>query len=114
MNGNITVLGQLIPLLRKQLPVMVAQEIVGVQPMPDITYRTLTLPKPKYKFSRANWYVAEFDTRYYFEVEEWCKEQFGPHPKNPEAWSRWLHMYEDKIHFRDEKDYLMFLLRWGV
>lgn len=68
---------------------------------------------PKYKFSRAKWYVADFDTQYYFQVEEWCKEQFGPHPRFPDAWSRWVHTYETQIHFRDEKDYLMFLLRWG-
>lgn len=68
----------------------------------------------KYKFSRANWHVADFDTQYYFEVEEWCKEQFGPHPKYPDAWSRWVHTYEDQIHFRDEKDYNWFVLRWGA
>lgn len=102
----------MIPLLRNALPNLMAQSIVGVQPMPDIKYVTLTLPKPKYKFSRANWYVAEFDTKYYFEVDKWCTEQFGPHPKNPDAWCRWFHKYEDKIHFRDEKDYVLFVLRW--
>ncbi len=69
---------------------------------------------PKYKFSRAKWYVAEFDTRYYFEVDEWCKEQFGPHPKRPDAWCRWHHTYENQIHLRDEKDYNWFVLRWGA
>lgn len=69
---------------------------------------------PRYKFSRAKWYVAEFDTQYYFEVEAWCAEQFGPHPKRPDAWSRWQHTYENKIHFRDEKDYNWFVLRWGA
>lgn len=73
----------------------------------------IRFPESKYKFSRANWYVANFDTQYYFEVEEWCKEQFGPHPKYPDAWSRWVHTYEDQIHFRDEQDYIWFVLRWG-
>lgn len=107
-NASITALA------RRIIMTNLCKEIVGVQSMPDIKYVTLTLPKPKYKFSRANWYVAEFDTRYYFEVEEWCWEQFGPHPKHPDAWSRWVHKYEDKIHFRDEKDYHWFILRWGV
>lgn len=70
-------------------------------------------PEPKYKFSRAQWYVAEFDDRYYFEVEAWCSQQFGPHPAHPDAWSRWVHKYENKIHFRDSKDYAWFVLRWG-
>jgi len=70
-------------------------------------------PKPKYKFSRANWYVAEFNIKDYTDVAHWCREQFGPHPRNPDAWSRWVHQYEDKIHFRDSKDYEWFMLRWS-
>lgn len=70
--------------------------------------------KSKYKFSRANWYVADFDPKDYFEVDEWCAEQFGPHPKRPDAWSRWVHRYETSIHFRDLKDYQWFVLRWGA
>lgn len=67
----------------------------------------------KYKFSRANWYVADFNWKDYDEVRAWCKKQFGPEPKNPDAWSRWIHKYEDRIHFRDEKDYVLFTLRWS-
>ena len=67
----------------------------------------------KYKFSRK-WYQAHFDSQYYFEVDAWCSQQFGPHPARPDAWSRWWHKFEDSILFRDEKDYTLFLLRWGV
>ena len=66
----------------------------------------------KYKFSRE-WYVAEFAIKDYTDVIHWCREQFGPHPSQPDAWSRWIHRYEDKIHFRDEKDYIWFVLRWS-
>lgn len=69
-------------------------------------------PEPKYKFSR-DWYVAEFDWVRQAEVLEWCKQQFGPHPENPDAWSRWYNKYSEKIHFRDEKDYAWFILRWS-
>jgi hypothetical protein len=69
-------------------------------------------PQGKYKFSR-NWYQAHFDSQYYFEVDEWCAKQFGPHPKHPDAWSRWWHKFEDSILFRDEKDYILFMLRWS-
>lgn len=113
MNGNITISNQMISLIRKQIPAMVAQQIVGVQPMNDVRLFKLRNPL-KYKFSRAKWYVAEFDTKYYLEVDEWCAQQFGPHPNCPDAWSRWVHKYEDKIHFRDEKDYQWFVLRWGA
>ena len=66
----------------------------------------------KYKFSR-NWYQAYFDAKDYFAVDTWCEQQFGPHPKNPDAWSRWWHKFEDSILFRDEKDYVLFVLRWS-
>ncbi len=72
------------------------------------------MPKSKYQFSREKWYVAEFDITDYTNVVHWCREQFGPHPRNPDAWSRWVHKYENKIHFRDEKDYHWFILRWGA
>lgn len=79
----------------------------------EIILPMISFPKPKYKFTRTNWYVADFDPQYYFQVEEWCKEQFGPHPRYPDAWSRWVHTYEDQIHFRDAKDYEWFVLRWS-
>jgi hypothetical protein len=69
--------------------------------------------QPKYKFSRSKWYEAVYNYNYYHEVEAWCTEQFGPHPNQPDAWSRWVHTHEDTIHFRDEKDYVWFVLRWS-
>ena len=69
--------------------------------------------KPKYKFSRAHWYVAEFDWKNYDLVDAWCEQQFGPQPDCPDAWTRWYHHYTDKVHFRDEKDYVLFVLRWS-
>jgi hypothetical protein len=71
-------------------------------------------PAPKYKFSRAKWYEADYDWVHYDEVREWCTKQFGPHPTQQDAWSRWDHRYEGKIYFRDEKDYHWFILRWGA
>jgi hypothetical protein len=84
--------------------------IIGY-PLTSIALKKLM---PKYKFSRANWYVAEFDWVHQHEVLVWCSQQFGPHPTRPDAWSRWYNKYSEKIHFRDEKDYQWFLLRWGV
>jgi hypothetical protein len=66
----------------------------------------------KYKFSRANWYQAEFKPEDYHAVDAWCSQQFGPHPPRPDAWSRWWHKFEYSI--RDQDDYMMFVLRWGT
>ena len=108
----------LLPMVRKQLPILMAQSIMGVQSMSSnagsiFTMKYTYTPRSKYKFTRANWYVAESDIKDYTDVVHWCREQFGPHPRNPDAWSRWEHRYENKIHFRDEKDYAWFLLKWS-
>jgi hypothetical protein len=78
-------------------------ELIWGQPMKE----------EKYKFSRANWYQAEFNDKDYFEVDAWCEQHFGKHPANPDAWSRWWHKFHNSILFRDEKDYILFMLRWS-
>jgi len=82
----------------------------------DNLCREILLPrKPvsKYKFTRAKWYEADYDWVHYNEVRMWCREQFGPHDIHPDAWSRWNHKYEGKILFRDEADYVLFMLKWS-
>ena len=79
--------------------------------MTSIT-KNLAAIKSKYKFSR-DWYEAEYDWKHQLEVHEWCFHQFGPHPQNPDAWSRWCNHYSERIRFRDKDDYLMFVLRWS-
>lgn len=101
-------------LARRIIMTNLCNEIVSVQPMPKTIAAFKRLPQPKYKFTRASWYVAEFNVEHYTDVVHWCREQFGPHPARPDAWSRWVHKYENKIHFRDEKDYHWFILRWGA
>ena len=109
-----------VSLIRKLYPALVAQHIVGVQPMTyNMTHfnsRTIRMPKPKYNFSRAKWYEAEFNEKDYGAVRSWCAEQFGPLPKNPDAWSRWRwrdHSWTT-VRFRDERDYTWFVLRWSA
>lgn len=89
------------------------QTILKKRDLDNLTKMFLIQPQSKYKFSRANWYVADFNWKDYDEVNKWCEQQFGKHPSNPDAWSRWVHKFEDKIHFRDEKDYVLFTLRWS-
>ena len=117
MKGTITVMGQpvLLPMIKQFTPQLLAQSIIGVQPMTSDVGGIFALkaPKPKYKFSRAKWYVAEYNWVNQVEVVEWCTEQFGPHPENPDAWSRWNHKWQDRIQFRDEREYNWFILRWS-
>jgi hypothetical protein len=72
----------------------------------------MQMTESKYKFSRR-WYQAEFDPKDYFAVDEWCEQHFGPQAKRPDSWSRWWHKFEYSILFRDEKDYVLFMLRWS-
>ena len=126
MKGNITVAGQhiLLPMIRQVYPSIIANQILGVQPMNGAVGGVFALranysPQSKYKFSRAKWYVAEINdnslwrlSKEYNDMIEWCTEQFGPHPKYKDAWSRWWVGHGD-IRFRDEKDYVLFVLKWS-
>lgn len=69
-------------------------------------------PEPKYKFSCAKWYEFEVPYPINFAIFDWCEEQFGPEPTETDAWSRWSYAWRT-IKFRDEKDYMFFLLRWS-
>ena len=72
-------------------------------------------PAPKYKFSRAKWYIADLwnSDHKMKEVREWCVCQFGPQDRNPDAWSRWTNNSNSLFRLRDEKDYIWFCLRWS-
>lgn len=91
-------------------------KIAGVQPMNwndgIFKMKKWVPPKPKYKFSRAKWYEAKLprDGQGAF---NWCVKNFGPEPTNPDAWSRWYFNVERTFRFRDEKDYVFFMLRWS-
>lgn len=41
---------------------------------------------------------------------QWCRDQFGPESlfSNYGRWQR----YKEYLYFRDEKDYLFYMLRW--
>ena len=116
----------LIPIIRKILPATLAQEILGVLPMTGPAGKIFTLRanynrKPKYNFSRAKWYEADREmvktksafVSYNQEQFVWCMEQFGLPPVNPDAWCRWYVFENRRYRFRDEKDYIWFMLRWS-
>ena len=119
--ASVTTTGRqiLMPIIRQVYPQLLAQSIVGVQPMTDSVGEIFTMkasfnPQSKYKFSRAKWYEADHRYDDYEEVIAWCTEHFGPRPRYPDAWTRWCDIHIDRIRFRDEKDYQWFILRWGA
>ena len=100
-------------------------DILSVQPMTGPVGKIFTMkykytPKSKYNFSRAKWYEADREmvktksayVKFSTEQFSWCVAQFGPAPDYPDAWSRW-YMINDRYRFRDEKDYIWFMLRWS-
>jgi hypothetical protein len=77
-----------------------------------------TFTKPKYQFSRTNWYVAHYAALDgelgHTQVFQWCEDNFGPMVHHPDAWSRWATGAAwSTIRFRDERDYMWFTLRWS-
>jgi hypothetical protein len=47
-------------------------------------------------------------------VREWCVEQFGPQDHSSNAWSRWTNNKNSTFRFRDQADYFLFVMRWGL
>jgi hypothetical protein len=105
-------------ILKSNFPMNMKQSIIGSRlPSRPIssTYKPRIeswCPRNKYKFSR-NWHTVDFSINKHQEILKWCKEQFGPHPVIPDAWCRWHNSRSQTIHFRDEQDYMLFLLRWA-
>lgn len=84
----------------------------------EIMLPTSPVKQEKYRFSRAKWHTVNIGDgiwrlgREYNEIIAWCTEQFGKHPNRPDAWSRWW-VGIGEINFRDEKDFVLYQLRWA-
>jgi hypothetical protein len=112
----------LIPIIRQIYPALFAQDLISVQPMTGPIGNIFTL-KPTYSRPKIQIYCgsaeAELDwsdsndSVNHTDMSEWCEQQFGPHPKNPDTWSRWYQFGWGQFRFRDERDYMLFLLRWA-
>jgi hypothetical protein len=96
------------------------ERLYGLNLCQEIVLPLHPVQKPKYQFSRTRWYSIDIPVyslwrlgKEYNEIIEWCNKYFGPHPKKHDAWSRWW-VGLGVINFRDEKDYVLFTLRWGA
>ena len=113
----------LLPMIQQLYPAIVANTILGVQPITGRTGNIFTMGfsyedpniakfHKKYKFSRAKWFYCDYKYTDEQAVFDWCNEHFGVQSKGGDAWMRWkLEFY--KIRFRDEDDAIMFKLRWS-
>lgn len=121
----------LIPMIRKVMPTMVANDIIGTQPMhwPGNeleTGETYVDEAASYATDEniVEWYWARLPVaagaifnmgaygKFVDEVEAWCEETFGPRCSNEHPEFIW-----DKINgrycFKRSEDRTAFMLKWG-
>jgi hypothetical protein len=75
----------------------------------------------KFTLTHADWHIGDLwnTGRDMNEVRRWCTEQFGPvGTKGPiakvsDARDRWQNNNTSLFFFRDERDWLWFVLRWS-
>lgn len=66
-----------------------------------------------------NWHIADlFNCKHdLHRVQVWSKSQFGPPSGSwdplPTHQPRWMNHNNSLFRFRDEKDYMLFVLRWA-
>ena len=112
----------IMPMIRQVFPTLIAQQILGVQPMTGPTGSIFTMKATyedpniakfhkKYKFSRAKWYYCTYKFMDGPACHKWCEEHFGPLSKGGDAWMRWK-FEMNKFRFLNEDDAIMFKLRW--
>lgn len=117
----------LIPLIRNIVPKLIAQDIVGVQPMTASTAQVFSwhgedtkdriITGEDFTYKQPYWVQPElgglFSKRYdrYQEINDWCNKTFGA---STEAWNnpRWS-ASNRKYWFKYEKDRMLFVLRWS-
>jgi hypothetical protein len=95
----------MIPMIRKVMPNLIAQQITGVQPMssPSGHRHRMDIYFPK-TYNKKHWpyqYVITQDSR---EAERWCWDRFK---------GRYWNNYGRKFVFKREKDAVLFALRWA-
>lgn len=109
----------IMPVIRNIMPNIIAQEIVGVQPM---TSRPMTVGEMDHACSTWYWVqpgsspnqVFEFEKsrQYYHDIETWIEDQCGPQGSWHDPDCRWWASNRKYI-FKNEEDRTMFVLRWS-
>ena len=78
--------------------------------------------KSKYQIRHVKWYEYEMWEPFprttpvnqdrVNAILKWCNEQFGPANSITDVLARWSLSYSI-LRFRDEKDYIFFMLKWA-
>ena len=108
----------LLPMIRKLMPNLIANEIVGVQPMQrprSLETGETYLPEKEVEYYWAQPSVVSIFTMKVEGMElselkpiiEWCTETFGPVGES----SGWL-LSDGKFYFANEADRTLFVIRW--
>ena len=93
----------MIPLLRTALPNLMAQQIVGVQPMATATGSIFKRYWPK-RYNKKYWpYQYDVAREDRWDIERWCWDNFK---------GRYWHSHGSQFVFKSEKDAVMFAMRW--
>ena len=106
MAASVTATAQkiLLPMIRKVMPQVMAQQIVGVQPMGAGTGSIFNQYFYK-QYNKKYWpYQYYVNVDVFSEVERWCWDRFK---------GRYWNNYGRQFAFKREKDYTMFILRWS-
>lgn len=109
----------LLPVIRRIMPKLIAQGIIGAQPM---TRRSLTMGELEHACSTWYWacppespagiFEIEKTRQYYHDIESWIEERCGPKGSWNDADCRWWASNGQYI-FKNEQDRTMFVLRWS-
>lgn len=95
----------MIPVLRTALPKLMAQDIIGVQPMNSAAgsiFGQLTTNVFNKKYWPYQYNVGREDR---WDIERWCYDNFK---------SRNWNSYRNQFVFKRKEDAMLFALRWGT
>jgi len=93
-----------LPMIRNIIPNIIAQDIIGVQPMTAPTSNIFNIKRKIIVYNKKYWpyqYNVSWDE--YREIERWCWTQFK---------GRYWHSYATKFVFKRKQDAALFALRW--
>lgn len=109
----------ILPMIRKVMPGLIAQQITGVQPMSSATGSIFNFPPTPVTVTTSRdeslkcQYIAKVSGSVDMDsIQEWVDETFGartPGYYNP----RWNKITYGKWAFKHEADLTMFVLRWS-
>lgn len=95
----------ILPMIRKVMPNIIANQILGVQPMAAGTGSIFNMAFGDKKYNKKYWpYQYTVDRAAYKEAERWCWERFK---------GRYWSSSGQRFAFKRSEDAAIFALRWS-